>query len=131
MTRPILAAVMALVLLSITVARAQNPAPTDSGAVVTPHAAPAPCLIVKHKGTVGRRLLFTALIGVPIAPGAKYDYVDNINVPGTKLAYNGKELQALQAKGVHVIVLNNKYATSDLESAHKSCQETAPTVDKP
>ncbi len=37
------------------------------------------CLIVKHKGTVGRRLLFTALIGVPIAPGTKYDHVDAIN----------------------------------------------------
>src|SRR5579859_4196117 len=55
------------------------------------------CLIVKHKGTVGRRLMWTALIGVPIAPGAKYDYVDNINVQGTKLAYSGKELEAMQA----------------------------------
>lgn len=32
-----------------------------------------PCLIVKHKETVGRRLIYFALIGVPIAPGANYD----------------------------------------------------------
>src|ERR1700736_4574610 len=66
------------------------------------------CLIVKHKGTVGRRLLWTALIGVPIAPGAKYDHVDAINFQQAKPAYKGKELQQFQAQGVRVMILEKK-----------------------
>lgn len=85
-------------------------------------AATSPCLIVKHKGTLGRRLMFTALIGLPIAPGAKFDYVDSRNF-APKMAYKGKELEALQARGVRIIVLETKYAPSDLESARKSCSE--------
>jgi len=83
------------------------------------------CLIVKHKGTVGRRLMFTALIGVPIAPGSKYDYVDSINMGATKTSYGGKELQAFEGDGVHVVVLNNKYAVADLRDARESCKAAA------
>jgi len=79
------------------------------------------CLIVKHKGTIGRRLMFTALIGVPIAPGSKYDYVDSINLAAQKLAFSGKDLQKIQTDGVHVIVLNNKYTSTDLQDARKAC----------
>src|SRR6202158_4068120 len=64
-----------------------------------------PCLVVKHKGTVGRRLLWTALIGIPIAPGAKYDHVDAINFQKAKPSYKGKELQEFQAQGVRVMIL--------------------------
>jgi hypothetical protein len=81
----------------------------------------APCLIVKHKGTVGRRLIFTALIGVPIAPGTKYDLVDTVNYNSEKIAFKGKEIQELQAKGVHVTILEKKYTPQDLESARKAC----------
>ncbi len=84
------------------------------------------CLIVKHKGTVGRRLIFTALIGVPIAPGAKYDLVDSVGYKAEKVAYKGKELQALQKQGVHVIVLEKKAGPEDVEAARKSCQEKSP-----
>src|SRR6266849_1409447 len=81
------------------------------------------CLIVKHKGTVGRRLLFTALIGVPIAPGAKYDHVDAINFQNAKPAYKGKDLQAFQAQGVRVMILEKNYTQENLDSARKSCRE--------
>ena len=84
---------------------------------------PTPCLIVKHKGTVGRRLIFTALIGVPIAPGTKYDLVDTVNYKAEKVAFKGKEIQELQAQGVHVTVLEKKYTPQDLESARKACSE--------
>jgi hypothetical protein len=80
------------------------------------------CLIVKHKGTVGRRLVWTALIGVPIAPGASYDYVDSNGMSSTKMAYKGKELQKMQGTGVKVIVLQNKYSTADVDGARKSCK---------
>lgn len=82
-----------------------------------------PCLVVKHKGTVGRRLLWTALIGVPIAPGAKYDHVDAINFQQAKPAYKGKELQRFQAQGVRVIILEKNYKQENLDSARKACSE--------
>ena len=81
------------------------------------------CLIVKHKGTVGRRLLFTALIGVPIAPGTKYDHVDAINFQRAKPAYKGKELQGFQAEGVRVMILEKNYTQENLDSARTSCRE--------
>ena|ERR1039458_1144729 len=80
-----------------------------------------PCLLVKHKGTIGRRLLWTALIGIPIAPGAKYDYIDSIDYKNSKLAYGGKDLLKIQAAGVHVIILENKYSAVDLDSARRAC----------
>jgi hypothetical protein len=98
---------------------ATAPAPTAQSQPST--TSPSPCLIVKHKGTVGRRLIFTALIGVPIAPGSKYDLVDTVNYNADKVAFKGKDLQELQAKGVHVTVLEKKYTPQDLESARKSC----------
>jgi hypothetical protein len=87
---------------------------------------------VKHKGTVGRRLLFTALIGVPIAPGTKYDHVDAINFQKAKPAYKGKELQGFQAEGVRVMILEKNYTQENLDSARKSCREPegAPTQPK-
>lgn len=90
----------------------------------------SPCMIVKHKGTVGRRLIFTALIGVPIAPGAKYDLVDSVSYHAEKVAFKGKELQKLQAEGVRVIVLDKKYTSDDVEAARKSCREPATQAQK-
>ena len=81
------------------------------------------CLIVKHKGTVGRRLLWTALIGVPIAPGSKYDHVDAINFQEAKPAYKGKDLQKFQAEGVRVQVLEKNYKPEALDSARNACRE--------
>ncbi len=81
-----------------------------------------PCLIVKHKGTIGRRLIWTALIAVPIAPGANYDYVDSVNYTA-KPKYKGKELQQVQAQGVHVIILERNYKQENLDAARKACRE--------
>ena len=93
------------------------------------------CLIVKHKGTVGRRLIFTALILVPIAPGANYDLVDSVGYKPEKVAYKGKELQAVEKQGVHVIVLEKNYKPESLDAARKSCREgngsTQPTLPLP
>lgn len=92
-------------------------------ATVEPASNAKSCLIVKHKGTVGRRLLWTALIGVPIAPGAKYDHVDAINFQKAKPTYKGKELQAFQAEGVRVMILEKNYTQENLDSARKACHE--------
>lgn len=88
------------------------------------------CLLVKHKGVVGRRLAWFFLIGVPIAPGAKFDYVDAIDFQQFKTSYTSKDLQKLQTQGVHVIVLNERFVAADLESARKACssEPTTPAV---
>jgi len=96
-----------------------------------PAAAVKPCLIVKHKGTVGRRLMWTALIGVPIAPGAKYDHVDQVNFQNAKPTYKGKELQQFQADGVRVIILEKNYKQENLDAARKSCREPEASAAQP
>jgi membrane-associated protease RseP (regulator of RpoE activity) len=95
--------------------------------ILPPSGAPAeepaatPCLIVKHKGTIGRRLIFTALIGVPIAPGSKYDLVDSLNYHPEKMSFKGKDLQRLQKESVRVIVLQKNYAPAELDDARRAC----------
>lgn len=79
------------------------------------------CLIVKHKGTLGRRAVWFALTGVPIAPGTKYDYVESANLKNVRMAYKSDEVERMVANGVHVIVLNNKFTTADLAEARKGC----------
>ena len=78
------------------------------------------CLIVKHKGTVGRRLIYFALIGVPIAPGANYDYVDSTNFANSKMSYKGKQLEDIQSSGTHVVVLD-KFTPEGVAAARQSC----------
>lgn len=111
---------------------ASKDSPTPA-AGAPPAPALAPCLIVKHKGTIGKRLLWTALIGVPIAPGASYDYVDNVNYQTPKMSYKGKALQKLESTGVKVVVLNDKFTSSDLQVAQQSCRGVAspPTAPSP
>jgi hypothetical protein len=88
--------------------------------------APTGCLIVKHKGTIGRRLIFTALILMPIAPGAKYEMVDGIGYKGAKVAFTARELEMVQATGMHVIILQNKYQQDELAGARQACQTATP-----
>ncbi len=110
--------IVALLVLSIPVRSQEQKQATSEPAANT-----KPCLIVKHKGTVGRRLLWTALIAVPMAPGAKYDHVDAINFQKAKPTYKGKELQEFQAEGVRVIILEKNYKQENLDSVRKTCRE--------
>jgi len=57
--------------------------------------------------------------------GAKYEYADSYNLTGTKPKYKGKELEKLQSEGVHVIVVNKKTASTEMESARNSCKSSA------
>jgi hypothetical protein len=87
------------------------------------------CLIVKHKGTIGRRLMWTALIGVPIAPGAKFDYVDSIGFSNSKMSYSGKALRDIEASGTHVVVLD-RFSADELTAARQSCGVQTPESPK-
>lgn len=58
--------------------------------------------------------------------GAKYEYADSFNIPSTKPKYKGKELEELQRSGVHVIVVNKKTASAEMDSARNSCRGVAP-----
>lgn len=77
--------------------------------------APTPCLVVVHASTLGKRLVWTAVVGVPIAPGANYDYVDSNLVPDVKMKYSGKELAKVHKTGVHVVVIE--------KHEHMTCAE--------
>jgi hypothetical protein len=63
--------------------------------------------------------------------GAKYEYADSFNMMGTKPKYNGKELTALQSQGVHVVVVNKKTASAEMESARNSCKSQATPATAP
>jgi hypothetical protein len=56
--------------------------------------------------------------------GAKYEYADSYNLTGTKPKYKGKELEKLQSEGVHVIVVNKKTASAEMDSARNSCKSS-------
>lgn len=88
----------------------------------------APCLILKHKGTVGRRLIFTALTGIPIAPGAKFDFVDSLNIPEVGLTYTTKQVNAMLHGGLRVIILPTNYKLEDLQDARQECRAMAPVA---
>ena len=60
--------------------------------------------------------------------GAKYEYADSFNIPSTKPKYKGKELEELQRAGVHVIVVNKKTASAEMDSARNSCKSIAPVA---
>src|SRR5215469_15132799 len=54
--------------------------------------------------------------------GAKYEYADSFNMSSTKAKYKGKELEKLQREGVHLIVVNKKTASAEMDSARNSCK---------
>lgn len=60
--------------------------------------------------------------------GAKYEYADSFNLTSTKTKYNGKELEKLQREGVHVIVVNKKTASAEMDSARASCKSVVPVA---
>jgi len=57
--------------------------------------------------------------------GAKYEYADSFNITDTKQKYKGSELEKLQKDGVHVIVVNKKTASAEMDSARNSCKSSA------
>jgi hypothetical protein len=63
--------------------------------------------------------------------GAKYEYADSYNLTGTQPKYKGKELEKLQSEGVHVIVVNKKTASTEMESARSSCKSSAAPTSTP
>lgn len=56
--------------------------------------------------------------------GAKYEYADSFNLGVTKPKYSGKELGKLQSEGVHVIVVNKRTASTEMDSARNSCKSS-------
>jgi hypothetical protein len=55
--------------------------------------------------------------------GAKYEYVDSFHFSNTKLKYDGKELQKLQAGGVHIVTVSKKATGDEIKDARESCRE--------
>jgi hypothetical protein len=68
--------------------------------------------------------------GIGLAAGAafsggKYEYADSFNLGATKPKYTGKELEKLQSEGIHVIVVEKKTASAEMESARNSCRTSS------
>jgi hypothetical protein len=94
------------------------------------------CLIVRSaEGHRFRNAMIAGVLtgGIGLAAGAafsgaKYEYADSYNLTASKPKYSGKELEKLQSEGVHVIVVNKKTASAEMESARNSCKSSdAPT----
>lgn len=94
------------------------------------------CLIVRSaEGHRFRNAMIAGVLtgGIGLAAGAafsgaKYEYADSYNLTGTKPKYSGKELEKLQSGGVHIIVVNKKTASAEMDSARNSCKSSgAPT----
>jgi hypothetical protein len=93
--------------------------------------APRQCLIVRSaEGHRFRNMMVAGVLtgGIGLAAGgimggAKYEYVDAMNVPKFKVKYKGSELQKMQSEGVHVIVINKKAQSDETASARQSCKD--------
>ena len=95
------------------------------------------CLIVRSaEGHRFRNAMIAGVLtgGIGLAAGAafsgaKYEYADSYNFPTTKPKYSGSELTKLQSAGVHVIVVEKKTASAEMDSARNSCKSsTAPAA---
>lgn len=94
------------------------------------------CLIVRSaEGHRFRNAMIAGVLtgGVGLAAGAafsgaKYEYADSFNLSATKPKYSGKELEKLQGEGVHVIVVNKKTASAEMDSARNSCKSSAAPI---
>jgi hypothetical protein len=60
--------------------------------------------------------------------GAKYEYADSFNLISSKTKYSGKDLEKLQKDRVHIIVVNKKTASAEMDSARNSCKSVAPVA---
>lgn len=91
------------------------------------------CLIVRSaEGHRFRNSMIAGVLtgGIGLAAGAafsggKYEYADSYNLPTTKPKYSGGELTKLQSAGVHVIVVEKKTASAEMDSARNSCKSSA------
>lgn len=104
--------------------------------------APRPCLILKQ--AEGHRFRNSVIAGAltggvgfavgAASGGAKYEYVDAINYDNKKLKYTGKELEKVQASGVHIILVdktrlaNGANSADEITAARGACKDDTATV---
>ena len=80
------------------------------------------CLIVKqNKGHRVRNGFLFGVAGLAFSKGERFEYVDAINSPNSRLKYKGDQLQTLKDSGVHVVVVAEG-AGDEIRSARASCQ---------
>ena len=84
------------------------------------------CLIVKqNKGHRVRNGFLFGVAGLAFSKGERFEYVDSVNFPESRLKYKGDELQQLKDTGVHVIVVNKDASGDEIQSARSSCKDTS------
>jgi hypothetical protein len=88
------------------------------------------CLIVKqNKGHRVRNGFLFGVAGLAFSKGERFEYVDSVNFPESRLKYKGDELQKLKDTGVHVIVVNKDASGDEIQSARSSCKDTSGAAD--
>lgn len=109
-----------------------TPAPVAAAAAT--EVAPKECLIVTSaEGHRFRNAMIGGVLtgGIGLAAGAafsggRYEYRDSYNLPASdvRVKYKGPELQNLEQRGVHVIVVDKKDKTgAEVRDARSSCQQ--------
>lgn len=124
-------AIASVILVLGSTLNAQQAAPQPAPQTA-PQAAPQPCLIVTSaEGHRFRNAMIAGVLtgGIGLAAGAafsggRYEYRDGVNLPPDdfKQKYKGPELQKLQQKGIHVIVVDKKDKTgAEVHDARQAC----------
>ncbi len=134
--------VSAVTTTTVSTPQAVVTAPTPIPAAInppTPTAVMTPvqsCLIVTS--AEGHRMrnaiiagVFTGGIGLAtglIASGGRYEYRDAVNVPpaDVKMKYKGDELQKLQQRGVHIVVVRKNDKQGETDAIQNARQECSP-----
>lgn len=116
------------------VATAAQPAAAPAAVASVSNSAPKQCLIVTSaEGHRFRNSMIAGFLtgGVGFAAGAafgggRYEYRDSYSLPASeiKVKYKGPELQNLEQKGVHIIVVDKKDKTgAEVKDARTACQQ--------
>ncbi len=111
-----------------------QPSATPAAAPAVRSDAPKQCLIVTSaEGHRFRNSMIAGVLtgGIGLVAGAafsggRYEYRDSYSLPASdiKVKYKGPELQGLEQKGVHVIVVDKKDKTgAEVKDARAACQQ--------
>ena len=55
--------------------------------------------------------------------GGGFEYLDSVNMTNPKMSYKKKDLEKLQGKGVHVVVVQRDAKRDEVAQARESCTE--------
>lgn len=73
-----------------------------------------PCLLVRPT-----EVIQTAFVSF----GGRYEYLDSRGMTATKIKYSKHDLEKLQEKGVHIVIVQRDAKRDEMKQARESCTE--------